>query len=89
MASAITLKVGAVTVTRTFADDAQVQAVLLQFAQPPEELTAREKLDYVLERMVEMVVTQARRARVRELEAEAAATAHSEISLDGEPGALK
>jgi regulator of protease activity HflC (stomatin/prohibitin superfamily) len=88
MASAITLKVGPVTVTRTFADDAQVQAVLLQFAQPPEEMSAREKVDYVLDRMVAMVVAQARRARVRELEAEAAATAQSELSLDGEAGAL-
>jgi len=81
MASAITLKVGALTTTRSFADDAQVQSVLLRAFAPPDELSNQAKLDYVMDRIVERILYEARRSRERELQAAAAGTAASEINL--------
>lgn len=81
MASTISIKVGPVTATQTFADDARVQAVLARFAQPPDGLSNQERLDYVLAQMVEMVLREARRGRVRELRDAAQGTAESEIGF--------
>lgn len=82
MASAITLKVGPLTVTQNFTDDVKVQDVLTRFAAPPEGLTNQQRLDYVLDRLMERILYEARRSRERELNAAAAGTAAGEINLE-------
>lgn len=80
MASAITLKIGPVTATHSFTDDAKVQDVLMRAYAPPDEMTNQQKLDYVLDRVLEDMLTRSRRIRQRELEAQAGDTVVNEIN---------
>jgi hypothetical protein len=70
MATTISIKVGSITATRTFADDAKSAEALRLYAEllgVTPEATNKEKLQYIVDRLVETIRAGARKQRIVEL----------------------
>lgn len=70
MASTIGIKVGPLTATNTYADDAKVQATLLKFYEErgigPMDATNQEKLQAIVDWIAHQIVSRARRLELEQ-----------------------
>jgi hypothetical protein len=86
MASTIGIKVGALTATNTYADDAKVQATLLKFYEErgigSMDATNQEKLQAIVDWIVHQIVSRARRLELEQRQEAAVDEVNEEYTLE-------